>query len=56
MPDYEKMYALMVRAASEALDALPDAAETAAGRDILQAALYAAEEMYVAEGDDKTGP
>ncbi len=51
MPDYAKMYALLVRAASAALDALPDTKENAAGRDILQTALYTAEEMYIAAGN-----
>ena len=54
MPDYAKMYALMVSAASEALDILPDTAENAAGRDILQTALFGAEEMYITDGEDKT--
>ena len=47
MPDYAKMYRLMVSAASEALDVLPDTEENCAGRDILQTALYTAEEMYI---------
>ena len=47
MPDYAKMYRLMVLAASEALDALPDTEENRAGRGILQTALHAAEEMYI---------
>ena len=52
MPDYAKMYALLVQAASAALDALPDTKGNADGRDILQSALYAAEEMYITEGDE----
>ncbi len=52
MPDYAKMYAVMVLAASSALDALPDTAENAGARNILQTALYAAEEMYIA-GEEK---
>ena len=32
MPDYEKMYAVLCAAASDALDALPETAENAAGR------------------------
>ena len=51
MPDYAKMYRLMVTAASEALDALPDTGETKTGRDILQTALYKAEEMYIAAAE-----
>ena len=53
MPDYSRMYHLMVSAASEALDSLPDSEENKAGRNILQTALYAAEEMYVAEAEDR---
>lgn len=49
MPDYAKMYALMVAAASEALDMLPDTQANAAARDKLQNALYAVEEMYISE-------
>ena len=52
MPDYAKMYRLMVSAASEALDVLPDTEENRAGRDILQTALYAAEEMYISAKED----
>ncbi len=52
MPDYEKMYALMVRAASAALDLLPDTEENADSRDILQTALYTAEEMYITAGEN----
>ena len=47
MVDYKKMYAVLCAAASDALDALPDTAENAVGRDILQTALLKAEEMYV---------
>lgn len=47
MPDYEKMYAVLCAAASDALDALPETAENAAGRALLQAALDEAEELYI---------
>ena len=47
MPDYKKMYALLCSAASEALDELPDTAENTKGRNTLQTALLAAEEMYI---------
>lgn len=51
MPDYKKMYALLCAAASEALDRLPDTPENRACRELLQRALYEAEELYVdAEG------
>ena len=52
MPDYPKMYGLLVLAASEALDALPDTPENAGGRNILQIALYAVEDMYINASDD----
>ena len=39
MPDYKMMYHILCAAASEALDALPEESDTAAGRDILQNAL-----------------
>lgn len=52
MPDYAKMYALLVRAASAALDLLPRTEENADSRAILQMALYTAEEMYIAAGGD----
>ena len=47
MPDYEKMYALLCAAASDALDVLPETAENAAGRELLRAALEEAEEQYI---------
>lgn len=49
MPDYEKMYHILVSAASEALDLLPETEENASGRETLQSALYDTEEMYIAE-------
>ena len=52
MPDYKMMYHILCAAASEALDALPEAPDNAAGRDILQKALYEAEELYLSAGDD----
>ena len=52
MADYKKMYAILCAAASEALDALPDTPENAGGRNILQIALYAVEDMYINASDD----
>ena len=49
MPDYGKMYAILCAAASEALDTLPETEENRAGREILQAALDEAEEIYIGE-------
>lgn len=46
MPEYEKMYAILCAAASEAVDAL-DAGEFSAARKRLLEALAAAEELYV---------
>ena len=53
MPDYKKMYAIMCAAASEALDALQETAENTAGRELLQQALYEAEELYVSAEDEE---
>ena len=52
MADIAKMYAILCAAASEALDALPDTPENAPGRDILQKALYEAEDIYLSQPDD----
>ena len=54
MPDYKTMYHILCAAASKALDALPEAPDNAAGRDILQKALYEAEELYVGATDKET--
>lgn len=51
MADYRKMYAVVCAAASEALDLLPENAETAAGRAALQKALTEAEELYISAPD-----
>lgn len=55
MPDYEKMYAILCAAGSEALDLLPETVENQAGREALQRALYRAEEMYIAASGDDDG-
>ena len=47
MVDYRKMYYILCKAASEALDRLPDAEENRSARDILSAALLEAEEVYL---------
>lgn len=52
MVNYKKMYAILCAAASEALDALPDTAENAKGRALLQEALLRAEEMYISQAED----
>ena len=53
MPNYEKMYHILCRAASGALDMLPETAENAAGRTLLQFALYVAEEMYIRDSGEE---
>lgn len=46
-PDYQKMYAILCGAASDALDVLPATAETLGGRALLEQALEQAEELYL---------
>ena len=52
MPDYEKMYALVCGAASDALDLLPETAENQPGREVLRTALFQAEELYISAEDE----
>ena len=47
MEAYKKMYAILCQAASAALDVLPDTPETAQARELLQNALYEAEELFI---------
>ena len=54
-PDWKRMYLLMARVMSDALDALPDSQENAQGREMMQKALYDAEEMYISADDDENG-
>ena len=52
MPDYKKMYMILCKAADDAITALesePVALTVAAS---LQAALYAAEDVYIETADD----
>ena len=53
MPDYEKMYHILCKAASAALDRLPDMMKNREGRNILEMALLEAEELYVETSDDQ---
>lgn len=53
MIDYQKMYYTLCRAASEALDILPDTVENAPCRAVLQKALLEAEEVYIDGHGDK---
>ena len=50
MPDYEKLYHLMVNASEDALSAL-EAGEPEKAREILLAAEIRAEELYIAAGN-----
>ena len=52
MPDYEKMYAILCGAASDALDILPETKENATGRALLQKALDKTEELFITAEDD----
>ena len=54
MVDYQKMYANLCAAASEAIDALSDTPETGFARKTLQEALTKAEERYLQEADSET--
>ena len=51
MIDYRKMYHILCKAASVALDQLPNTAENAEGRETLSAALREAEEIYVSASE-----
>ena len=52
MNDYQKMYAILCGAASDALDLLPQTAENAPARIKLEQALHQAEEVYLKEEND----
>ena len=56
MPNYEKMYHILCRAASGALDMLPETKDNAAGRILLQFALYVAEELYIRDCGEAEEP
>ena len=51
MVDYKKMYYILCRAASDALDVLPYTMETEEARALLQKALLEAEELYIMAQD-----
>ena len=53
MIDYERMYHILCRAASGALDMLPDTKENAGGRCLLQFALNVTEELYIRDSPDE---
>ena len=48
MPDYQKMYYVLCAAASKTTDAPPEEA-----KQILQKALYEAEEIYIRTSEDE---
>lgn len=50
---YQKMYAIACAGLSDALDLLPESAETARARMVLQRALDEAEELYLAQDETK---
>ena len=56
MPDYERMYHILCRAASGALDMLPATKENASGRMLLHFALLVTEEMYIRDSEDEEQP
>lgn len=47
MADYQKMYYILCDSASKALETLPEMEENRVGRELLQKALYEAEELYI---------
>ena len=46
-PPYDRMYHILCTAASRALDLLPPTSNTETARELLQGALYEAEELYI---------
>ena len=52
MVDYQKMYYILCRAASDALDALPDTEENQAAKTLIQEALLEAEEIYISASEE----
>ena len=52
MVDYQKMYYILCRAASDAIDSLPENEDNQEARQMLQAALLEAEEIYVSDSEE----
>ena len=52
MPDYERMYLIMRRAAVGALDLLPETKDTVAGRYLLQFALFVTEKLDIQRDEE----
>lgn len=53
MNDYKKMYCVLCGAVSQALDCLPETENNREGRELLQNALYEAEEIYMEEAAEQ---
>ena len=52
MVDYQKMYYILCRAVSDAIDRLPETTDNQEARQLLQAALLKAEEIYVSDSEE----
>lgn len=52
MVNYQKLYAILCGAASEALDLMPEGTNTAAARRCLEQALEEVEEAYIQGAED----
>lgn len=52
MANYQKMYYIVCRGASDALDVLPDTPENQPARQLLQTALLEAEEIYISAEEE----
>jgi len=52
MADYQKMYYILCRAASDAIDKLSETEENQEARQMLQAALLETEEIYVSDSEE----
>ena len=53
MTDYKRAYHILCAAASHALDVLPDTPENAAGRAVIQEALFEAEDICIETMDEE---
>ena len=55
MADYQKMYGILCRAMSEALDRLPQMAENLPSRLCMEKALNEAEDLYIETAEECFG-
>jgi len=53
MADYQKMYGILCRAMSEALDRLPQKAENLPARLCMEKALNEAEDLYIETAEEE---